>query len=163
MKLNKFALTLTVAALLPNFAYAGTDEVVARFERDLQHTPSSIQTVPLDRAADPLVDAISVALHGTTDEVLASFERDLYRTFDAPQNVLAASAADPLVDAISVALYGTTDVVLASFERDLYRAPAATDAVIIAGQADPLAAINAVLWSEIVKPVVHAALPGSGS
>ena len=59
--------------------------------------------------------------------------------------------------------YAGTDAVVASFERDLYRAPAAADAVMIAGEADPLAAINAALWSEIVKPVVHAALPGSGS
>lgn len=122
MKLNKFALTLTAAALLPTFAHAATDEVVARFERDLHHTPSAIQTTPM-------ID----------------------------------SAADPLAEAISVALYRTTDEVLASFERDLNLAPTAADAVMTAGEADPLAAINAVLWSEIVKPVVHAANGNSGS
>lgn len=121
MKLNKFALTLTAAALLPTFAHAATDEVVARFERDLYHAPSAIQTMPIDRAADPLAEAISVALYGTSDEVLASFE------------------------------------------RDLNLAPTATDAVMIAEEADPLAAINAVLWSEIVKPVMHAAIAHNGS
>jgi len=122
MKLNKFALILTVAALLPNFASAGTDAVVASFERDMQR--------------------------GHTVESLT----------------VAKSEADPLVNAISVTLYGTTDEVLASFERDLYRTPAATDAVMIAGEVDPIAvAFNAVLRGEIVKPVVHAALPGSGS
>ncbi|MDO8261975.1 MAG: hypothetical protein Q7T21_01990 [Gallionella sp.] len=121
MKLNKFALTLTVAALLPNFAYAGTDAVVASFERDLQR--------------EPVQSAAAIA-----------------------------GEADPLVAAFNVALHGTTDQVLASFERDLNRAPAATDAVMIAGEVDPIAAaFNAVLRGEIVKPVVHAALPGSGS
>lgn len=120
MKLKKFALTLTAATLLPTFACAATDEVVASFERALHHAPSASRTVPHDRAADPLVEAISVALNGTTDEVLASFE------------------------------------------RDLNRAPTAADAAVIAGEADPLAAINAVLWSEIDKPVVHAALANSG-
>ena len=122
MKLNKFALTLTVAALLPNFASAGTDEVVASFERDMQRS-------------------------ATVESVMA-----------------AKSEADPLANAISVAFYGTSDEVLASFERDMYHTPAATDTVMIAGETDPIAAaFNAVLWGEIVKPVVHAALPGSGS
>lgn len=161
MKLNKFALTLTAAALLPTFAYAATDEVVASFDRDLQRgavirsiafmndadplvivndilnrAPDAVvasfdrdlyryresvatQTVWLAGAADPLVDAINVALHGTIDPILASFERDLHRTPTATQTVMFATAADPLVDAINVALYGTTDPVLASFERNL--------------------------------------------
>jgi len=162
MKLNKFALTLTVAALLPNFAHAGTDEVVASFERDMQRG-ATVESLKVAEAA-PLVNAIGVTVYGTTDEVLASFERDLYHAPVASQNVLAARAADPLVDAISAALYGTTDEVLASFERDMYHAPAATDTVMIAGEIDPIAAaFNAVLRGEIVKPVVHAALPGSGS
>ncbi|OGS95216.1 MAG: hypothetical protein A3G79_00845 [Gallionellales bacterium RIFCSPLOWO2_12_FULL_57_18] len=162
MKLNKLVLTLTAAALLPTFAYAGTDAVVASFERDL-HRGVTVESLAVAKAeADPL-DIVNNILNKEEDAVVASFERDLYRAPAATQTVLAAKAADPLVEAISLALYGTTDQVLASFERDLYRAPAAADAVMIAGEADPLAAINAALWSEIVKPVVHAALPGSGS
>lgn len=79
MKLNKFALTLTVAALLPSLAYAGTDAITASFERDLQRS-IAIEALPVTRtAADPLVDAISVALYGTADQILASFERELNR------------------------------------------------------------------------------------
>lgn len=124
MKLNKFALTLTAAALLPTFAYAGTDAVVASFERDLQRGAAieSIKSLPVAKEnADPLVDAINVALYGTDDQVLASFERGLYRTPAATQAVIFAEATDPLVDAINVALYGSTDQVLASFERGLNR------------------------------------------
>ena len=123
MKLTKLALTLTAAALLPTFAYAATDEVAASFERDLQRG-TTIQVVAAAKAgaADPLVNAINVALYGTTDQVLASFERDLNREPTVTGTVMVAgAAADPLVDAIQVALYGTTDQILASFERDLNR------------------------------------------
>lgn len=103
MNLNKFALTLTAAALLPTFAFAGTDEVAASFERDLHRTPATSQTVLVARAADPLVDAINIALYRTTDQVLASFERDLNR-----EPVVNATEineeSDPLVKAITVAL-----------------------------------------------------------
>jgi len=120
MKLNKFALTLATAALLPTFAYAATDEVAASFERDLQRS-TVIESIIAKSDADPLVDALNVAFYGTTDPILASFERDLDRTPAAIQSVMLAGAADPLVEALNIALYGTTDQVLASFERDLNR------------------------------------------
>lgn len=90
MKLNKFALTLTAAALLPTFAFAGTDEVAASFERDLHREPATSQTMLIAREADPLVDAIYTALYSTTDQVLASFERDLNREPVASDNGLIA-------------------------------------------------------------------------
>jgi len=77
MKLNKFALTLTAVALLPTFAFAGTDAVVTSFERDMNREPIVSQNILIASTADPLVDAINIALYGTTDQVLASFERDL--------------------------------------------------------------------------------------
>lgn len=102
MKLNKFGLTLTVAALLPNFSYAGTDAVVTSFERDMQREPVQ-SAAAIAGEADPLVAAFNVALHGTTDQVLASFERDLYRE---PIRSAAAIAGetDSLVSLFNIAL-----------------------------------------------------------
>jgi len=115
MKLNKFALTLTVAALLPSFAHAGVDAVVASFERDLQRG-AAIESVVLARAGavDPLVNAINAALNSTRDPVLASFERDLYRTPSATPVVLLASEADPLTRAVNVALQSNPSVMQAT-------------------------------------------------
>ena len=122
MKLNKFALTLSVAALLPTFAFAGADAVVTSFERDLQRD-ITVQSLAVARTdADPLVNAINAALHNTSDAVVASFERDLNREPTVSPNIFVASV-DPLVEAINIAFYGTSDTVLASFERDLNREP----------------------------------------
>jgi hypothetical protein len=103
MKLNKFA--LTVAALLPTFAHAGADTVVASFERDLQRG-AAIESAVLARAGavDPLVSAIDAALNRAGDPVLASFERDLYRAPGVVPAVLLAGEFDPLTRAIHVAL-----------------------------------------------------------
>ena len=122
MKLNKFVLTLTAAALLPTFAYAATDELAASFERGLQRGPVNSTAVSAGEA-DPLTVAFNAALYGTTDPVLVSFERDLYRD---PVNSTAviAGEADPLTIEFNAALNGETDPVLVSFERDLYRTPA---------------------------------------
>ena len=103
MKLNKFVLTLTAAALLPTFAYAGTDAIAASFERDLHRVPVTTQAVSISSATDPLTEAINAALYGTTDQVLASFERGLYRVPVATQNVSITSVTDPLMEAINVA------------------------------------------------------------
>jgi len=158
MKLNKFALTLTAAALLPTFAYAGTDEVVASFERDL-HRGAGIESPMIAQAeADPL-DIINSILNREPDAVVASFDRDLYRE---PTTVAAVTAAeaDPL-DVINVAFRSEPDAILASFHRDLYREPTIAP-MLASSEADPLTiAINAVLWSEMVKPTMHAALANS--
>lgn len=116
MKFTKFALTLTAAALLPTFAYATADEVVASFDRDLQRG-AVIRPITLMNDADPLV-IVNATLNKAPDAVATSFERDLYRE---PVNsaVMVAGTADPLLDAINIALYGMPDQVLASFERDL--------------------------------------------
>ena len=161
MKLNKFALTLTAAALLPTLAYAATDEVAASFERDLQRSITTEPIVAVAKAwSDPL-DIVNHTLNEETDAVVASFDRDLYRK---PVNFPAtiASATDPLTEAIKVALYGTTDQVVASFERDLRRIPTTTSGTLLAGEADPLRAINVALWNDLGdKPVAHAAIAGS--
>ncbi|MFA5370466.1 MAG: hypothetical protein WC298_00655 [Sideroxydans sp.] len=163
MKLNKFALTLTAAALLPTFAFAGTDQVAASFERDLQRG-MSIESVAVAKTetSDPLVNAINVALNGSSDQVLVSFERDLHRDPTITPAILVAKAADPLVNAIDVALYGSSDQVLASFERDLYRVPTVSGVVLTASvEVDPLAtAINVALWSETGKPATNVATAG---
>jgi len=50
------------------------------------------------------------------------------------------------------------DTILPSFHSDMYRVPT-TAPMVIANEADPLTiAINAVLWSEMVKPTIHVAL-----
>lgn len=155
MKLNKFALTLTAVALLPTFAYAGTDEVVASFERDL-HRGAGIELPMIAQAeADPL-DIINSILNREPDAIVASFDRDLYRE---PTTVALVTAveADPL-DVINVAFRSEPDAILASFHRDLYRVPT-TAPLVVSNETDPLTiAINAVLWSEMVKPTMHVAL-----
>ncbi|MBI5438860.1 MAG: hypothetical protein HY936_07945 [Nitrosomonadales bacterium] len=102
MKLNKFALTLTVAALLPTFAYAGTDAVAASFERDMYREPAN-STIAITGEADPLTDLFNTALNGTTDQVWASFERDMYRE-PANSTVAITGEADQLVNIFNVAL-----------------------------------------------------------
>lgn len=144
MKLNKLVLTLTAAALLPAFAHANTDNVAASFERDLQRAATVETAAIAQNVADPLTDAISVALYGTNDPILASFERDLQRAASVETAAIAQNVADPLTDAIRVALNGTNDPVLASFERDLNHEPV-SPVVMIAGGADPLNIVNAIL------------------
>ena len=115
MKLNKFALTLTVAALLPSFAHAGVDAVVASFERDLQGGAAIESTVLAGvGAADPLVSALNTALNGTRDPVLASFERDLYRVPTITPTVMLAAEIDPLTRAVNVALQSSPSVMQAT-------------------------------------------------
>jgi len=160
MKLNKFALTLTAAALLPTFAYAGGDEVAASFERDLQRGFTIESPVVVARTwSDPL-DIVNTILNKETDAVVASFDRDLYRE---PVNfALAVTAtADPL-DAINIAFRSVVaNAILASFQRDLYREGA--NVVTVASSAtDPLNVINVALWNDLGdKPVAHAAIAGS--
>lgn len=124
MKLNKFTLTLIAAALLPTFAFAATDEVVASFERDLQRGVTVETPMVANAGTDPLVNAISTALYREEDAVVASFNRGLYgaataiQTAENAPTVQSEGAADPLVDAISVALYGKNEVAVVSLERD---------------------------------------------
>lgn len=124
MKLNKFILTLAVAALLPTFAYAGddSDSIRASFERDLQCESVISSASKVSSEADPLTEAVRAALYGEpTDQVVASFERALNH---APVTVMAMLfiEADPLEDSIRVALNDlSTDQIVASVDRDLNR------------------------------------------
>ncbi|MBI5658902.1 MAG: hypothetical protein HZC43_04980 [Nitrosomonadales bacterium] len=154
MKLNKFALTLIAAALLPTFANAGSDAVVTSFERGLLDGATIVTAAVAE--ADPLDNFYSI-LNTKVDAVAASFERDLYRD-PIPATTMIAGAADPLADIFNAALHGTADPVLASFERDLYREPV-NSAAVISGAADPLADIfHAALGGEIGKTVKQAAI-----
>jgi hypothetical protein len=115
MKLNKSALTLIVAALLPASVYAGTDAVNTSFERGMLYCEAVASTtvipseVATAKKADPLEDEINAAINSTSDPVLASYYRDLYRAPAVFGTAEFVRAPDPLVDAISVALYGTTE------------------------------------------------------
>ena len=145
MKLNKLVLTLTAAALLPAFAYANTDNVVASFERDL-HRSATVEAVAITQdVADPLTDAIRIALYGTNDPVLASFERDLNHEPVSPV-VMIAGEADPL-NIVNNILNKGPDELVASFDRDLQRGATAETVVIAQNEADPLAdAISVALY-----------------
>ena len=104
MKLRNLVLTLTMAALLPTFAFAGdnTDAINASFDRDLNHE-SSVSYVPATVTnADPL-NVVNVTLRTGPDPVLVSFVRDLYREPFEFKTLPASGDADPL-DMINVAL-----------------------------------------------------------
>lgn len=155
MKLNKFALTLTAAALLPTFAHAGTDEVAASFERDLHRGASIESPMVVQAEADPL-DIINSILNREPDAVVASFDRDLYRESTIVAAVSAAEA-DPL-DVINVAFRSEPDVIVASFYRDLYREPTIAP-MAASSEIDPLLAmVSNALWKEMADPAVHVAL-----
>lgn len=115
MKLNKSALTLIAATLLPASVYAGTDAVNTSFERGMLYCEAVTSTtvIPseeiMSKKADPLEDEINAAVNSTSDPVLASYYRDLYRAPTVSKTEEFVRAPDPLVDAISIALYGTTE------------------------------------------------------
>lgn len=154
MKTNKFALTLTVVAMLPTFA-AGTDEVVASFERDLHRGTSIVSPMVARAQADPL-DIINSILNREPDPVVASFDRDLYRE-SATFASVTATEADPL-DGINVAFRSEPDVIVASFYRDLYREPTIAP-MVASSEVDPLlVVVSNALWSEMADPAVHVAL-----
>lgn len=122
MKLRNLALTLTAAALLPAFAYAGdnTDVISASFERDLNRE-FSVRYVPATVTdADPM-DVVNVALRAGPDPVLASFERDLYREPVAFKALPARSAADPLDEINFTLRCENTGTINAGINRDLKR------------------------------------------
>jgi hypothetical protein len=104
MKLRNFALTLSTAALLPTFAYAGSnmDAVSASFDRDINRG-FSVGYMPASVTKAELMEAINIGSHSGRDQVLASFVRDLYREPVIYKTLPAGRDADPL-DAINAAL-----------------------------------------------------------
>jgi hypothetical protein len=104
MKLRNFALTLTAAALLQTFAYAGdnTDAIHGSFDRDInreftfRYLPANVTD------ADPL-DAVNVALLSGPDPVLASFKRDLNHE-PVQFKAMPTDGGDDPLDSINVAL-----------------------------------------------------------
>lgn len=104
-KLNKLALTLSVAALLPTFVHAGTDPVVASFERDM-HRESVSSSIALAGEVEPLIGMFNAALYDTADPVLASFERDMYHGPVASATV--PGETDSLSDIFNTALRAET-------------------------------------------------------
>lgn len=152
MKLNKFVLVLIAATLLPTFAYAGADAVLASFERDSAR--ESVKATAVTGEPDVLTVEFYAALNGTADPVLASFERDMAR--EPVKTVAVAGEQDALTTDFYVALSGKNDPVLASFDRDMYRASVNTVATI-AGEPDALTAeFYAALRDVIGKPTMHA-------
>lgn len=111
MKPNKIFLTLIAAALLPAFAYAGTDMISASSERGphCNLVTTTIVVANMDKKADPLEEAVNAALNSTADPVLASYYRDLYRAPASFKTVRFVRTPDPYVDAISMALYGSIE------------------------------------------------------
>lgn len=157
MKFNKFALTLTAAALLPTFAYAGADQVAASFERDLYREPVS-SSIVITGETDPLVDIFDAALNGTSDPVLASFERDIIH--EPIKSAAIASKSDAFTVEFYAALNGKHDPVLASFERDMYRAPMTTG-ITAHGEDDVLTMeFYAALRDVLDRSAMHAAASG---
>jgi len=115
------------------------DRELYRFWRELEHEPNAVSFYAQSRfEADPLADAINVALWGQSDNMVASFERDLNR--EPTEGVAVARVeVDPLAQAISVALRGNPNQLLASFDRDLNRDYGKASGYAVAQlEADPL-------------------------
>lgn len=114
MRLNKSALTLITAALLPASVHAGTDSTTTGFERGLLSCEPAAFTVVITKEigtakADLLEDEVNALVNRTSDPVLASYYRDLYRTpaiFEIAEFIMTP---DPYMDAISIALWGKTE------------------------------------------------------
>ena len=160
MKLRKFVMALTVAALLPVAAHAGSDPVAASFDRsfyndayiDSCRTRQDLVVASFDSAFgnEALINAYRIK----SGLVLASFENDMGHE---PVEVASiAGEADALTTEFYVALNGAADPVLASFERDMHRATE-NAVVTIGGEPDVLAAeFYAALRDVVGNPVVHA-------
>jgi hypothetical protein len=147
MKTNRSIMVLAAAALAPALAVAGTDEVAASFERDLQRSLVKEAPVTVAKAwADPL-DIINLTLNREPDAILASFDRSFYhKPFNT--EVPASREADPL-DVIDIAVRNTEpNPILASFQYSLYR-EGVHAANLPVTYDDPLRAINVALWDEM--------------
>lgn len=110
-KLNKTFLTLIAAALLPTFAYAGTDMISTSSERGphCNFATTAVVVANMDKKADPLQEIVDAAVNSTADPVLASYYRDLYRAPASFRTVQFVRTPDPYADAINIALYGLTE------------------------------------------------------
>lgn len=145
MKLNKFVLALSAAALLPTFAYASADPVAVSFERALQHSTAIVSATVAKSEADPM-DIVNNILNQKQDIVVASFDRDLHRMPTAAAAIFSG-AADPL-DTINVAFSSSEpNALIASFQRDLYHVPVTSSAAFTSTEVDPLVeAVNLALY-----------------
>lgn len=163
MKLRKFVITLTAAALLPVFAHAGSDPVAASFDRSFYNdayidsclTKQDLVVASFDNAFgnESLINAYRIK----SDLVLASFENDVSHT--PVQMASIAGEPDALTTEFYVALNATFDPVLASFDRDMHRATETT--VTVAGEPDALTAeFYAALRDVIGESVMQASIGG---
>lgn len=152
MKMNKFALALSAAALMPALACA--DEVAASFERDLQRSFTAAPAIAAVQTRHDPLHIVNHILNREPDTVAASFDRSIYRQ---PANIAVVHAreADPL-GVINIAFrHAESNTVLASFQRGLYREGVHAEALPVRYD-DPLRAINVALWQEMGdEPVVH--------
>ncbi|MFZ2302974.1 MAG: hypothetical protein WAW10_14015 [Gallionella sp.] len=106
MKPNIISLILIAAALLPNFAYAGTDRISASSEggRYCNLATTTVVIADMDKKADPMEDAVNAMVDSTDDPVLASYYSDLYHApapFKAMEFVWAPDAYE---EAVHIAL-----------------------------------------------------------
>lgn len=78
MKQSALVATIAASLVLPAISYAGSDQVVDSFQRDLERKPSGVYyTASLDRERKR--EQKPVILWESTDPILISFERDLNR------------------------------------------------------------------------------------
>ena len=164
MKLRKFVMTLTVAALLPALAHAGSDPVATSFDHsfyndayiDSCRSKQDLVVASFDNAFgnESLINAYRIK----SDLVLASFDNDMAR--ESVEVASIAGEPDALTTEFNVALNGEIDPVLASFDRDMYRT---TENVVvtIAGEPDALTAEFYAALRDVVGKAVMQASAGS--
>jgi hypothetical protein len=173
MKLHKFVLTLTAAALLPVIAHAADDPVAASFDRafindsylSANREKADQVMASFDRAF--INDAYLSANREKADQVVASFDRafinDSFISASREANPVVASFDRAFGNEVLVNAYRTgSDQVLASFERDESHDPVAPETMIARTGDDLLDAINAVLRGETGKSKVVTAIIESG-
>lgn len=107
MKPNIISLILIAAALLPNFAYAGTDRISASSEGDqyCNRAATTVVIASMDKKANPTEDAVNAMVDSTDDPVLASYYRDLYHAPDTFKAMSFVWAPDAYEEAVHIALF----------------------------------------------------------
>lgn len=112
MKSNKIILALIAAALLPTFAYAGTDMVSAGLESDLvcKYVTATKSTPDMNKVDDPVEGEITAWVNSTNDPILASYYRDMRFPPISYTTVKFTATPDPYLDALILAFYGPAEL-----------------------------------------------------
>lgn len=115
MKIHTSTLIMTALgmALFASEGYSDEDQVLAGFERMLNHRPAATSPVTRDVVVDDLLyQTINAALWtktDSTDQVLASFERDFNREPTQASSQVVSDEQDVLTEAFNSALW-TVDI-----------------------------------------------------